>query len=118
MTRCRLPERIGAVLDYMLPTDIVDVQVERGGTCAKPELDIAVHRRTPLLAYCILLVSLLAASTYDISLLLLVRANANFIALCPPVWCISGGSRSRSGQMFSAVMHVRKPAACIDLAVR
>ena len=82
------------MLDYTLPTDIVDVQVERGGTSAQPELDIEVRRRTPLVAYCIVAVAIAAASTYDISMQLLVRAS--FCRNCVPLL-------SQALQRFAAV---------------
>jgi hypothetical protein len=70
---CRLPEALESVLDYQLPTDIVAVQVERSGTKHHPELDIMVSRKLPAAAYVLLIASVLCASTYDISMQLLVR---------------------------------------------
>jgi hypothetical protein len=70
---CRLPEAVEGMLDYSLPSDIVHVSVERGGAAGRPELDIEVRRRTPALAYAILAAAILCASTYDISMQLLVR---------------------------------------------
>lgn len=61
------------MLDYTLPTDVVGVHVERGGTKQAPELDIRVARRLPPAAYVLLAVSVACASMYDISMQLLVR---------------------------------------------
>jgi hypothetical protein len=70
------------MLDYNLPSDIVAVTVERGGTRAAPELDIEVRRRAPAVAYAIVAVAVLCASMYDISMQLLVRLCSSTLCLC------------------------------------
>ena len=62
------------MLAYTLPSDIVDISVARGGTSARPELDVKVERRTPLVGYGILAAAVGCASMFDISMQLMVRA--------------------------------------------
>ena len=64
------------MLDYVLPTDVVDVHVERGGTKRHPELGVRVERKLPAAAYVLLAGSIACASMDDISMELLVRATA------------------------------------------
>jgi hypothetical protein len=69
---CSLPEAVEDVLDYVLPSDITLITVERGGTMKRPELDIEVTRELPRAAYALLVLSILCASCYDLSMQLLV----------------------------------------------
>jgi hypothetical protein len=72
----RMPE----ILAYQLPSDVVQVHVARGGTKLEPQLAVRVQRQLPAAAYVLLIVSVLCASMYDISLQLLVCPASCLVA--------------------------------------
>jgi hypothetical protein len=73
----RMPE----ILAYQLPSDVVQVHLARGGTKLEPQLAVRVQRQLPAAACVLLIVSVLCASMYDISLQLLVCPASCLVVL-------------------------------------